>query len=249
MDFEKSAEGVYVKASTLGSLEALLAFLTDMKIPVFQWGIGEVQKMDVKKASIMKEKKLKEYALILCFDVPVNREAQALADKEGIPIYTADIIYHLFDQFTSYMDRIKAEKKTEAKAEAVFPVILRMDKQYIFHKNNPLIFGCDIKDGQLRIGTPLCLPDKDFLEIGRVESIERDKKQVQIAKKGQKVCVKIQQSTAQQHIHYGRHFDYTSELFSKVTRSSIDSLKTTFRDEMSKGDWELLVGMKAVFKI
>merc|ERR1719293_209940 len=78
-NFEKQAEGVYVKASTLGSLEALLSFLQDMKIPVFDVGIGEVHKKDVKKAGVMKEKKHPEFAVILAFDVKVNSEAKNLA--------------------------------------------------------------------------------------------------------------------------------------------------------------------------
>merc|ERR1712151_1277820 len=106
-DFEKQAEGVYVKASTLGSLEALLAFLSEMKIPVFDMGIGDVHKKDVKRAMFMKEKTHKEYALILAFDVKVNREAKAKAEKVGVPIFTADIIYHLFDRFTKHMQKVK----------------------------------------------------------------------------------------------------------------------------------------------
>lgn len=248
-DFEKVNEGVYVKASTLGSLEALLAFLTDMKIPVFNWGIGEVHKMDVKRASLMKEKKRPELALILAFDVKVNREAQALADKDEVPIFTADIIYHLFDRFTKHMDVIKEKKKTEAKDDAVFPVMLEIDGKCIFRRQNPLILGCAVKEGQLRVGTPICIPEKDFMEIGRVASIERDKKPVQMAKKGQQVCVKIEQATSQQHIAYGRHFDHTNQLFSKITRSSIDSLKDLFRDDMKKDDWALLISMKKMFQI
>ena len=42
------------------------------------------------------------FAVILCFDVKVDKEAQDLADELGIKIFKADIIYHLFDQFTAY---------------------------------------------------------------------------------------------------------------------------------------------------
>merc|ERR1712048_1379924 len=96
--FERQTEGVYVKASTLGSLEALLAFLREMKIPVFDMGIGEVHKKDVTRAMVMKGKKRKEYALILAFDVKINSEAKVQAEKDDVPIFTADIIYHLFDR-------------------------------------------------------------------------------------------------------------------------------------------------------
>ncbi len=44
---EKSGRGVSVQASTLGSLEALLDFLKDCKIPVANVGIGPVFKRDV----------------------------------------------------------------------------------------------------------------------------------------------------------------------------------------------------------
>merc|ERR1719502_2535151 len=74
-DMEKQPAGVYVKASTLGSLEALLEFLKESKIPVFDVNIGEVHKKDVKKATIMKEKGHPEYAVILAFDVKVSPEA------------------------------------------------------------------------------------------------------------------------------------------------------------------------------
>lgn len=42
------------------------------------------------------------FAVILCFDVKVDKEAQDLADDLGIKIFKADIIYHLFDQFIAY---------------------------------------------------------------------------------------------------------------------------------------------------
>jgi len=248
-DFEKSAEGIYAMASTVGSLEALLAFLEEMKIPVFEVGIGEVHKKDVRKALLMKERKAPQYAVILSFDVPVNKEAKLMADKEGVEIMTADIIYHLFDKFTAYMEKVNANKKQEMKDDAVFPVILQIDKQCIFRKKDPMVFGVDILDGQLRIGTPLCVPEKGDIAIGHVAGIEKDKKPVEMARKGTRVCIKIEQNTAQQHILYGRHFDCSNQLVSLITRRSIDTLKEMFKDEMKKEDWVLVMGLKKVFKI
>lgn len=42
----------------------------------------------------------KKYAVILAFDVPVAKEARELSEEFGVKIFTADVIYHLFDQFT-----------------------------------------------------------------------------------------------------------------------------------------------------
>lgn len=57
----------------------------------------------------------KEYALILAFDVKVNQEAQKQADTDGVTIFTADIIYHLQDKFTKYMEKYRESQKTETR--------------------------------------------------------------------------------------------------------------------------------------
>jgi translation initiation factor 5B len=98
---DKSGRGVCVQASTIGSLEALLEFLRVSKIPVSGINIGPVHKRDVIRCSAMLER-AREFAVMLCFDVKVDKEAQELADELGVKIFTADIIYHLFDQFTAY---------------------------------------------------------------------------------------------------------------------------------------------------
>jgi len=95
---DKSGKGVYVQASTLGSLEALLAFLKDSKVPVAAVNIGPVHLKDVKRAAVMLEHD-KQFAVMLCFDVKVDSDAEELADELGVKIFTADVIYHLTDQF------------------------------------------------------------------------------------------------------------------------------------------------------
>jgi translation initiation factor 5B len=83
---DKSGRGVCVQASTLGSLEALLDFLKSSKIPVSGINIGPVHKKDIMRSATMLEK-AKELACILCFDVPVDKDAERMADEMGIRLF------------------------------------------------------------------------------------------------------------------------------------------------------------------
>jgi len=116
----KTGRGVSVQASTLGSLEALLEFLKVSKIPVANISIGPVYKRDVMQCGVMLEK-AKEYAVMLCFDVKVDPDAMRYAEEAGVKIFQADIIYHLFDNFTAHMAQLAEQRKEESKMLAVFP--------------------------------------------------------------------------------------------------------------------------------
>ncbi|XP_074307887.1 uncharacterized protein LOC141642841 [Silene latifolia] len=248
---DKSGEGVCVQASTLGSLEALLEFLKSpaVSIPVSAVSIGPVHKKDVMKAGVMLEKK-KEYATILAFDVKVTPEAREYADEVGVKIFMADIIYHLFDQFKAYIDNIKEEKKKEAADEAVFPCVLKIMPNCVFNKKDPIVLGVDVVEGIAKVGTPICIPSQEFIDIGRIASIENNHKPVDIAKKGQKVAIKILGSNPEeQQKMFGRHFDMDDELVSHISRKSIDTLKANYRDDLSIEEWKLVVKLKTVFKI
>ena len=168
----RTGRGVSVQASTLGSLEALLEFLKVSKIPVANISIGPVYKRDVMSAGIMLEK-AREYAVMLCFDVKVDKEAQAYADEQGIKIFTADIIYHLFDDFTKHMAQLTEQKKEESKFLAVFPCVLQPIA--VFMKKDPILVGTDVTDGTLKLHTPIAAVKinnitgvKEIVSLGRV---------------------------------------------------------------------------------
>eukprot|EP00177_Eucheuma_denticulatum_P003683 GFKZ01006676.1.p1 GENE.GFKZ01006676.1~~GFKZ01006676.1.p1 ORF type:complete len:1248 (-),score=355.77 GFKZ01006676.1:1435-5178(-) len=245
---DKSGLGVYVQASTLGSLEALLEFLRTSKIPVSGINIGPVHKRDVTKASTMLERR-KEYATILAFDVGVEKEARELSEDVGVKIFTADIIYHLFDQFTAYMEEMKRRRREDVNDDVVFPSICKILPQHIYNKKDPIVLGVDVMEGILRVGTPLVVRHGNgWLDVGRVASLELNKKQVITARKGESVAVKIQGKTTE-HIMYGRHFDFQDELVSKMSRSAIDLLKENFRDDLGKEEWLLVIKLKKRFDI
>ncbi|KAK6486741.1 eukaryotic translation initiation factor 5B-like [Huso huso] len=241
-------KGVYVQASTLGSLEALLEFLRTSKVPYAGINIGPVHKKDVMKASAMLEHDL-QYAVILAFDVKIERDSQELADTLGVRVFSAEIIYHLFDAFTKYREDYKKQKQDEFKHIAVFPCKIRILPQFIFNSRDPIVMGVNIEAGVLRQGTLLCVPSKGFVEIGIVTSIEINHKTVDSAKKGQEICIKVDPIPGESPKMFGRHFEATDIIVSKITRQSIDALKDWFRDEMTKSDWQLIMELKKTFEI
>lgn len=168
----KTGRGVSVQASTLGSLEALLEFLRVSKIPVATISIGPVFRKDVLRAGIMLEK-AKEYAVMLCFDVKVDKDAKAYAEEIGVKIFEADIIYHLFDKFTAHMKQLEEQRKEDSKMLAVFPCVLK--PVAVFNKKDPIIIGVDVTEGALRMTTPICAVKKnattgakELVHLGRV---------------------------------------------------------------------------------
>jgi len=66
----------------------------------------------------------------------------------------------------------KEERKVEDGNKAVFPCILEMVKDACFNSKSPIVIGVNVIEGVLKIGTPLCVPDKENLRLGFVSSIE-----------------------------------------------------------------------------
>jgi len=210
--------------------------------------IGPVVRKDVMRASTMLEHEQK-FAIILAFDVKVERDAQEMADREGVKIFQADIIYHLFDRFTEHQADLVKQKKEQFRNIAVFPCKLKILPDHIYTRRDPIVAGVKVEAGIVKTGTPICVPSKEFIYIGIVTGIQRNEKEVDNARKGEEVCVKIESPGGDAPKMFGRHFDETDMLCSKISRESIDACKDYFRDDLIKSDWALMVELKKLFEI
>lgn len=56
-----------------------------------------------------------------------------------------------------------------------------------------------------------------FVDIGIVTSIESNHKQIESARKGQEICIKIEPIPGESPKMFGRHFDADDMLVSKVS--------------------------------
>ncbi|OUC47417.1 putative translation initiation factor aIF-2 [Trichinella nativa] len=219
-----SERGVYVQASTL------------------------VHKRDVVKVSTMLEHD-PQWAVILAFDVKVDRDAQQMADELEVKIFQADIIYHLQDAFLKYREELKQKKRQEFEHLAIFPCKLRVLPQHMYKTRDPIICGVVVEAGILKVGVPLCVPSKEFIYLGNVSSIEQNHKQLQSVRKNAEVCIKIENTTGEAPKMFGRHFTEQDMLVSRISRETIDVCKQYFREDLQKADWQLMVELKKVFEI
>jgi len=242
-EFKLQSNGVTVFASTQGALEALIYFLQNEckpPVPVFEVYIGNVMKKHIDKMIINKSDK-KEFSTILAFNVNVVTNVEDFAKKNSIKIFNAEIIYHLFDQYTKYRNDIINERKMMYKSEAIFPCSLKILENNIFRKKNPLIFGVSVLDGNVRLGTPIITDEKVI--IGKVTGIRSNDKDIEIGKKGMEVCIKVENNDS---IAFDRQFSHKNKLLSSISRNSINVLKEHFSDEITKDDAQLISKIKSI---
>lgn len=122
-----------------------------------------------------------------------------------------------------------------------------MVKDACFNTKSPIIIGVNVIEGVLKIGTPICVPDKENLKLGIVTSIELNKKPITQARASHgSVAIKI---TNDGSVQYGRHFDESNQIVSLISRDSIDVLKQNYREEMTKDDWVTVLKLKKIFGI
>ncbi|KAJ1981738.1 eukaryotic translation initiation factor 5B [Dimargaris verticillata] len=255
---ELQDKGATVYASTLGSLQALLTHMSKVGIPVAATGLGTLHKRGVMKMQHLAERDKKD-AVILCFDVKVEREARDYAQEKGVTIYTADIIYHLEDNYKDYQKQVLKDLQAELLPDAIFPCVLRFMPGHTIKSKNPIIIGVEILEGVLRPDTPICVIERNehtkestALTLGRITSVEHENKRVDEARRETArngVAVKIECAPSDTPKVVGRHLHEGQELYSQINRRSIEVLKKAFRDDLTKAEWLLVKKLKNLFNI
>ncbi|XP_023636954.1 eukaryotic translation initiation factor 5B isoform X2 [Capsella rubella] len=228
----KPGEGVYVTASTIISLKTVVERLTAPfpqlnNIPVSALGLGPVTTGDIFKA----HKLFLEggtgnplFATVLAFSVPLTRNASKLAETLGVKVISSAIsVDHLHRQFEEYTNELRMEKqKTEAHDSAFSPCVLCILPKCVLNKEDPIVVGVYVLEGSVSVGTPLCVPNRAFINVGRVAWIEKDQQPVEDARQGEKVIIKIVSADPRtKQLMLGREFDVGDVLVSRLSKRSI----------------------------
>ncbi|ABM80309.1 translation initiation factor IF-2 [Hyperthermus butylicus] len=232
------AEGVIVKADTLGSLEAMIEALRKRDIPIRYADVGPVAKRDVIEAVASRELN-KFYGVILAFNVKVLPEAEEEAKKHGITIFTNNVIYRLLEDFEKwYKEQVEAERRKELE-KLVRPGKIRLLPGYVFRRSNPAIVGVEVLGGVIKPGYPLMR--EDGKRIGTIHQIQDKGKVIHEARAGMAVAISIRG-----HVMVGRHIDEGDVLYTDIPEQHAVLWLTKFKSELT--DDEMVV-LKEIIKI
>lgn len=213
---KSEADGVILKADTLGSLEALEGLLSSAKLPIRLADVGDVSKRDVVEAeAVGKSNPL--LSVVLAFNVKVLPDAREEAERAGVTILEEKVVYKLLEQLEEWRAR-RGEELRKKKLEGLqLPVKLRVKPGYIFRRSEPAIVGVEVLGGILR--TKVTLMTEEGTQVGTVREVQSERRSLPEARKGQEVAVSIEGGVV------GRNLFENSLLYSAIPRDQVLILK------------------------
>lgn len=169
-----------IKADTAGTLEAILAGLTQNDVQIIASGVGNITESEVLLAKTAK-------AIIVGFHISPHDQTIKLAQSEKVLIKTYNIIYELFDEIKDVVEAIRKGNLVtilgEAKIAALFPM------------KNEIIAGVKIISGRIARGDQVKIM-RGEKEIGRtrIKSLRFGKEDVTKAEQGKEAGVLLSQN-------------------------------------------------------
>lgn len=225
-------EGIILKADTLGSLEAIAEILKQNNVQVRIADVGDVSKRDVTEASVVKEHE-PLYGVILAFNVKVLPDAEEEAAIKGIQIFREQIIYHLIDNYLSWLRTLRQSTFEQEFEKLVKPGKIRIMEGYIFRRAKPAIFGVEILAGKIR---PKCtlVRAEDGEEVGEIQQIQDKGRALSEAQQGMQVAISMDKPIV------GRHISEKDTLYVKIPEIHAKALLKTFIDKLTTDEQETL---------
>ncbi|MDI9624629.1 MAG: translation initiation factor IF-2 [Methanothermobacter sp.] len=193
-------EGIIVKADTLGSLEALVKLLEDIKVPIKTADIGDVSRKDVVNAQIAKQEN-ELYGVIIAFNVKVLPSAMEEIKASKIKLFQGNVIYKLMEEYEDWMEEIKEKRKKKWMEAIIRPAKIRIIPKLVFRQSKPAIAGIEVLAGTIKQGYPIMTSEGK--PLGRVASMQDKGESRKSAKVGQKLAMAISDAIFGRNVHEG----------------------------------------------
>ena len=169
---------VIVKSSSQGSLEALKQSLQKMKkeeyiVNIVSDGVGGISNKDIEMAKLSK-------AIVLGFEVGIEKGVEEIAKKSGVLVRSYSIIYKLTEEVEDALEMLSTPKQIE---EEIGNGVIKM--MFVLSDGSKVL-GCRVKDGIFKRDCKCYVVRNDeVVAEGKIKSIRKGKDIVHEAKQGE----------------------------------------------------------------
>lgn len=230
---ETEAEGIVIKADSLGSLEALTFLLREKNIPVKKASIGPITKKDLSDAEAMVEKDPLK-AVILGFNVPKPETV-----PESIKVMTNNVVYRLIEDYDAWQKEKRKALEMKEMDGLVHPAKVQLLKGYVFRQSNPAVVGVEVLGGNLHSNTSLM--NLEGIELTTVKGIQLEQETISKAEKGKQVALSLPGVTV------GRQIKEGDVLYTAVPEKDFRKFKE-FKQYLSDDEKEVLKEIAVIMR-
>lgn len=170
---------ILIKADVSGTIEAIQHELNKFEsdriaVRVIDTGVGSISVSDVQNVSATKD------AIIVGFNVSIDRAAQDLADRLGVEIETFAIIYELSEWLNTAL-----KDRTPEKEERIVTGKAKILREFSIQKNKHVLGG-RMDEGVLKLKQPVTISRRDIvLGTGVVTNLQQYKSDVAEVNEGE----------------------------------------------------------------
>ncbi|RLI97293.1 MAG: translation initiation factor IF-2 [Candidatus Aenigmatarchaeota archaeon] len=213
-EIKTEEEGLILKASTIGGLEALVHIFDGY--PIKRANIGDITKKDIIDAEANKDEFLR---VVVGFDVSATDDAVQMAKDKKIKILDSDVIYRLKEGYEEFRKEKEKEIKEREIEGITRPAKFKILPGCVFRASNPAIVGCEVLGGLVRAGAKVVKQDDENI-TGEIKQIQSEGKNVDEAKMGDNVAISLIGISVGRHVKEGDIFitDLTSEEYKTLKK-------------------------------
>jgi len=201
VNIELDKDGLYIKADTIGSLEALAKESREKGISIRKVEIGNVSKRDIME-TVSVNNPLER--VIFAFNVKILPEAKEELTKSEVTIFNEDVIYTIIENYDVWLAKKKEELEKKRREDYIHPGMIKFLPEYVFRISHPAVFGVRILGGRIKVDMRLI--DLEGKSIGHIKGMQLDNKPITEALQGAEVAISVEGVTIGRQIKGGEIF-------------------------------------------
>jgi len=211
---ELDKDGLFIKADTIGSLEALVKESQEHGINIRKVEIGNISRRDIMETSALNNPLER---IIFAFNVKILPEAKEELLNTDVTVFNEEVIYTIIENYDIWLAKKKEELEKKRREDYTHPGMMKFLPEYVFRVSHPAVIGVRVLGGRIKVDMRLI--DLDGKIVGHIKGMQLENKAISEALQGAEVAISIEGVTV------GRQIKGGDILFTDLPESDAKKLK------------------------